>query len=390
MAATELDQTDAASPSGGGRAGWGPVVMAALALPCGGQAQTSTEPMGNGAVALRWLIYEDWQPGLRRIAVSSPAFQVRTPEVGPWSLEAQLATDSVSGASPRWHSSISGASRMQDKRRSADLAVSREQDQSRWTLRSAMSEENDFRSKALSVQRRLSSDDNNRTWTVGAGTTHDRIGSSDDPALDRGRRTTEVEVGITQAVSRTDLVQLTVMLSRGVGYYDDPYKRPDRRPDQRRQVIGMLRWNHHAESWGVTVRNSLRLYQDSFGIRGITAQVEPVWTPTPDVSFGPLLRYYTQRAAWFYFDPVYSFVGAPNPPGFPAADGPASADQRLAAFGALALGFRVVLRLPDGWSSDVRLERYEQRGSWRLGGPGSPGLLPFSAHFVQWGLTKKF
>jgi hypothetical protein len=39
---------------------------------------------------------------------------------------------------------------------------------------------------------------------------------------------------------------------------------------------------------------------------------------------------------------------------------------------------------------DVKGEYYEQRAGWRLGGTGSPGLLPFKATFVQLGLTKKF
>ena len=96
----------------------------------------------------------------------------------------------------------------------------------------------------------------------------------------------------------------------------------------------------------------------------------------------PSLRYYTQSAADFYFDP-------PFPQGFVFGQ-PYSADTRLSAFGALTSGVSIVKRLPDGWSFDVKLDFYRQRSDWRLGGGGSPGLEPFSARWIQTGVSKTF
>ena len=42
------------------------------------------------------------------------------------------------------------------------------------------------------------------------------------------------------------------------------------------------------------------------------------------------------------------------------------------------------------WSADLKAERYEQRSHWRVGGTGSPGLAPFSATFVQFGVSSRF
>jgi hypothetical protein len=36
------------------------------------------------------------------------------------------------------------------------------------------------------------------------------------------------------------------------------------------------------------------------------------------------------------------------------------------------------------------MERYEQRGSWRVGGTGSPGLEPLRARFLQWAFLHRF
>lgn len=386
MAATD----DAGSGAPRGAALWAAAVGAALALPGTSAAQVEGDPT-QGQAGIKWLSYRDWQPGLDRIRVEAPAMQVRTPVVGGWSAEAQATIDSVSGASPRWHSAVSGASRMSDERRAGDVKVTRHLDRATWSVGAAMSDENDFRSRTASLQGSVASEDNNRAWSAGLALTLDRIGSSDDPALAERRRTTEFSLAVTQALSRTDIVQAALGHSAGKGFYSDPYKRPDLRPRSRHHSTLTLRWNHHVEAWNVSLRSSWRYYRDSFGIRSHTLQFEPVLQAAPRITLTPSLRAYTQRAAWFYFDPVYSYLGEPFPPGYtdpPSA--PLSADHRLSAFGALTLGMKVALQLPDEWSADLKFERYEQRGGWRVGGSGSPGLAPFSARFVQVGLARRF
>ena len=112
----------------------------------------------------------------------------------------------------------------------------------------------------------------------------------------------------------------------------------------------------------------------------------------PVVSITPSVRFYSQSAAKFYFDPVYDpSVGAPYPPGY-FTNPPefASADQRLSSFGAITLGLKVSVNLTPDWSADLKGERYEQRSKWRVGGAGSPGLDAFSATFMQVGVNRRF
>jgi hypothetical protein len=196
---------------------------------------------------------------------------------------------------------------------------------------------------------------------------------------------------VTQALSRRDIVQFGLTHARGEGHYDDPYKRIDRRPGTRHQSIALVRWNHHFEDSDITLRSSYRSYRDSFGVRSHTLTFEPVFTASERVTITPSLRLYTQTAARFYYDPVYSFVGAPFPAGyFESTPTYLSPDHRLSAFGAVTWGVKVAARIGDLWTADLRLERYEQRSDWRIGGPGSPALARFSARFVQWGLTRQF
>ena len=364
------------------------MVAAALALPGAAPAQTGPGP---ALVGVRVLNYHDWQPGLDRIRVNSPALTLQTPVGDRWGVETALTTDSVSGASPRYHSAVSGASRMNDRRRAGDLRITRYEERSSWSLGMAGSHENDFRSRALSAQGSWSTADNNRTWTAGIGHRLDRIGSVNAPDLDERRRTLELAVGVTQALSRRDLLQIGITHANGHGYYSDPYKLPDLRPDSRRQTSATVRWHHHLEGWDTTLRASYRLYGDSFGIRSHTATLEPVVALAPGVTLAPSVRLYSQGAASFYYNPVRAYSGVPAPPGyFDGPPVPLSADQRLSAFGALTLGLRLAVEFGDGWQADIRIERYEQRSAWHLRGQGSRGIDPFSASFVQWGLVRRF
>jgi Protein of unknown function (DUF3570) len=380
----------AATEANSGATRWQLLLAASLALPGVAMAQDLAGP-GPGVVAFKWLHYRDQQPGWRRINVSAPSLWISTPLGPSWELQTSLTADSVSGASPRYHSSVSGASRMKDERRAGDFKLTHFGVASALSAAVASSDENDFHSRALSAQARWDSDDRNRSWNLGAGLTLDRIGSSDDASLADKRRTVELSAGLTQALSRTDLVQLQLTHAAGHGHYSDPYKRLDSRPRSRYQSSALLRWNHHIEATDITVRSAYRGYRDSFGIRSHTLSVEPVWQAGQRITLTPSLRLYSQTAARFYYDPVYSFAGAPYPPGY--LESPPqylSPDQRLSAFGALTLGLKLAMKFDAHWQGDVKLERYEQRSAWRVGGPGSPGLAPFSARFITLGLQRSF
>lgn len=362
--------------------------MAALALP--GTAIAQADP-GPPSVAFKWLSYQDEQPGLKRIRVSAPALALNLPLGERWGAAATATADSVSGASPRWHSAISSASRMSDERRAGDVRFTRYFDRGSVSLGAARSDEDDFHSRTLSLTGQWRSEDNNRAWDAGIAATRDRIGSSDDALLDERRSTWEATVGVTQAWTRRDLLQATLTHRRGRGFFSDPYKRIDQRPREREQTIFTLRWNHALEGTELTLRTHYRGYRDSWAVRSHTLTLEGAWQATARLEVTPLLRLYTQTAARFYYDPVYSFLGAPFPPGYAEAP-PAllSPDHRLAAFGAATVGIKLAARLGEHWTMDLKLERYEQRSGWRVGGPGSPGLAPFSARFVQWGLARTF
>ena len=374
----------------------GSFTLAALALPgvMAAPAPVLAQSMPESAfVAVKVQAYNDWQPGLDRIKVVAPSIYVLAPFAGTWSIESTLVHDSISGASPRWHTNISGASRMEDKRTAVDVKVTRYFD--RWSigLRGSNSTENDYRSNAVALEARLSSPDNNTTWVAGVGVTRDTINPVNELVVNEKKDVTDVMLGVTQAWTKNDLVQANLSYVRGRGYFNDPYKLADIRPRSRDQIIALLRWNHfidgdNATLAGTTVRSSYRFYSDTFGVRAHTAQLEWVKPINDRFSVIPSARYYTQSAANFYFDPVYDpEIGEPFPVGNPKFFSP---DTRLSAYGAITLGAKVEWRIDQRWTADVKYERYEQHSAWRLGGNGSPGITKFSAQFVQLGISRRF
>lgn len=381
----------------------GGVLLATLLLPglavlgalSAAPAQAESAPEKT-TVAVKYGHYEDSQSGWNRVKVDAPQVYVQAPLAGDWALEASGVSDDVSGASPRMHTQRASASVMHDERKAGDLKVTRYLARAAVSASVAYSHEHDYDSRALGLDARWSSDDNNRSWTLGYGHTSDKIdnqASGINTAINRHKSVNELMAGVTQVLTPTDIAQLNLTRSVGNGYYNDPYKLFDQRPDSRNAWIGLARWNHHIDLFDASLRSSYRLYRDTFGVRSHTVGLDwaqPVgrWTVTPGV------RYYSQSAASFYFDPVLdaqgryddlaTFTHAASLPG------DKSADQRLAAYGAVTLSLKLSYAVTRDTVADIRLDTYRQAASLRAGGQGSPNLDALRATFVQLGLSHRF
>ena len=368
----------------------GSVVAAALALPLlglstPGTAQTLPE---HGQVSWRMLDYQDWQPGLKRVRVRAPAVHallpISSPDVGDWSLEASWIKDTISGASPRYHTQA--LTRLTDVRKAQEARVTRHRPWGNTSFGLSFSDEADYVSKVWSFNLSLPDESRNTTWHVGVARADDRIHTA--RIGDRNKQVTEWLLGLTQVLTPADIVQVNLTHSRGKGYFSDPYKALDNRPDSKRQTVLLVRWNHHFEESGLTARLSARHYQDSYRVKAQTFGAEFAWPLNEHLTLTPSLRLHNQSAASFYVDPVVP--GEPTIPEGLTSRSIISEDQRLSGFGARTLGLRLAWRIDADWTFDIKAEHYEQRGSWAWLSRGSPGLAPFSARFVQLGLARRF
>lgn len=382
------------------------VLLASLVLP-GLAALAALTPLRAAAenapekttIAVKYGTYSDSQPGWDRVKVEAAQLYVQAPIAGEWSIEGSWVGDSVSGASPRWHTQhtqISGASQMSDYRSAGDLKITRYLARAAVSASVAYSDEHDYTSSALGLDARWSTDDNNRTWTLGYGTSSDRIDNthSGGNVVNKRKRTHEFMGGVTQVLTPADIAQFNLTRSIGEGYYNDPYKTLDQRPNQRDAWIALARWNHYVSQFDASVRSSYRYYSDTFGVQSHTAGVEWV-QPSGRWTFTPGVRYYTQSAANFYLDPILDAQGqydqmAVFARAFSLLGKDQSTDQRLAAFGAVTLSMKVSYAFTPDTVADVKFETYRQAAGLHLGSAGSPGLDTFNAQFVQVGVTHRF
>ena len=373
------------------------LMAAALALPMlAPVAAVADSAPDRGLVALKHLDYLDSQPGKDRIRVRAPSLQVLAPIGADWSIGGTLISDAISGASPAYHSSALG--KLRDERNAGDLTITRYLPNGSLALGLNVSKEKDYLSRGFSLQASRSSEDKNTTWTAGIGFNSDAINPSNRTVSNESKKVTALLAGVTQVMGPRDIVQLNVTHNIGRGYFSDPYKVFDNRPRERNQSAALLRWNHHFEGPGSTLRSSYRYYTDSFGLRAHTLGLELVQPIDPFTgawaglgsgwSVTPSLRLYTQSAARFYVDADPST--APFPPNPPEGAVYFSEDHRVSAFGAHTWGLKLAKQINADWQADVKFERYGQRAAWRFFGTGSPGLQPFKARSVLLGVSRQF
>ena len=359
---------------------FGGLVMAAVALPGVMPTLAHAELAPEAAtVSLKSLSYRESQPGLDRVSVDALAANVVVPIGHQWSLDWTGVRDLVSGATPRKHTVVSSASHMSDQRFENGVKVTRYFERAAVGVNVSNSHEHDYTSNAWAIDGRLASDDQNTTFNAGFGRSNDDIHAYTMSKAET-KTSNDVMIGVTQAWSSLDLVQLNLTHKSASGFMTDPYKTADQRPDSRTASVVLARWNHHYLRRGTTVRSTYRYYNDSYGVSAHTVEAEYVMPMSQRLTLTPSGRYYAQRAASFYFDPN---TGNPTGTYF-------SADQRLSAYGAVTIGVKADWTINRAWGVNAKYERYEQRSDWRITGKGSPGLDAFSATFLQLGLNYRF
>ena len=337
----------------------------------------------KGVVSFAYADYRDWQPGTKRMEVQSPMLFVLLPLSDSLAVQGSLVYDAVTGASPSFYNVVSGASpAIGDYRTAGDLKFTKWF--GRWAVGvgGAFSTEQDYVSRAASLDVRYSTPDNNRTYAFGLAGAYDTIDSINNVAVGEHRRSWELMFGVTQALSAEAIVQTNLTYYTGRGYYSDPYKSLDTRPNHRRTFAWLTRYNQTFPAQNGVLQLTYRLLFDSFGDDSNMVAVAWVQNLPHGWSLTPNVRYYSQRAANFYYDP-------PFPIGF--AEGQNyTTDTRLAAFGAFTVGLTATKTFGEGWSTYAKYQFYRQRPDWYIGGSGSPGILEFSARWFEFGIAKTF
>jgi hypothetical protein len=382
--------TDKGDPSAALRA----LVHAALSLPILAiPAKVGAAEVGE--IGITVLGYKE--RGLMK--VTEPVLWTRAQFLEAWEVQASAAVDIVSGASPQLVSNatgrpvqtITGASIL-DHRKLGEVKLTRRIGEFALQGSAAYSKENDYRSRAFGIEGRMDLNQRNTTLALGYGQSNDRVRSSDDRTLDQPRDTREYLAGITQVISPTALVQSTVSVGRGKGWYNDPYKltftfypagspvlMADTRPDHRDTVAWLTRYRAHVPGVNGTLQADYRFYRDDWGIRAHTLEVAWQQALSERFALRPALRYYTQDAADFY-SPV---IPRPRPAIL-------SSDQRLASFGGLSPSLRAIVRFDNSLKLEATIGYVYNARNLRLGGGGSEAFEALRAYYAIIGLSRAF
>ncbi len=138
----------------------------------------------HGILELKYLDYRDWQPGASRMTVRSPSLYTLVPVNDTTEVEGSLVYDAMSGASPLYHNTLSGASGLgvTDYRTAGDAKVTKYFGDWSIGVGGVVSSERDYLSRGGSVDVRIFSDDRNRTYAFGIAGANDRINPPDSNA----------------------------------------------------------------------------------------------------------------------------------------------------------------------------------------------------------------
>lgn len=369
-------------------------MQAALALPIF-TAPARAGPIESGEAGLTLLGYRE--RGLMKI--TEPIAWGQAQLAGGWEVRASAAVDIVTGASPELVSNVRGrpvqtitGASVSDRRTTWDVKVGKRIGELTLAVSRAVSNEEDYRSRAYGFEGKLDLNERTTTLTAGYGRSADRVRSADDPTLDAPRDTREYLVGVTQVLSPVALVQSTVQWSRGRGWFNDPYKHtltfypdgdvpafaPDTRPGHRDSLAWLTRYRRHFPGARGTLQADYRFYRDDWGIRAHT--LEAAWSQSLGErwTLRPALRLYSQSPADFYAP----LVPRPAPAVF-------SSDQRLAGFGGISPSLRATLALDGGWRLEGTLGYVYNASSLRWG-RGSEAFEALRAVYGIAGISRAF
>jgi hypothetical protein len=182
-----------------------------------------------------------------------------------------------------------------------------------------------------------------------------------------GKQVADILLGVTQVLSRKDLIQVNFNLGKESGYLTDPYKllsvvdstgalvaSPnsyvyEKRPGDRSRTATYVRWSHQFNQ--DVLRLSYRLYNDDWGIHSSTIDAHYRWELGARHFLEPHWRHYQQTAANFYHTSLLNTQTVSY----------ASADYRLAEMTSTTAGIKYGWLLGKSSEMGVRVEQITQK-----------------------------
>ncbi len=336
--------------------------------------------------------YEDYAENVGRIHVATQGVYFESDIKSWFSLNANVISDAISGATPVGAPSTPGTNDvatavMHDHRYAGSITGNFKFGNNTLSPQIAYSKEHDYRSLGISLNDAIDFNEKNTTFSWGLSHTFDQIlpnppGADPSITSPRNKDSTEGLLGISQVLDQNTIVGANLTLGYSDGYLSDPYKRvlfddfpngnpltvfPENRPDYKFRQVVFLSGQHYFEPVKGAAELSYRLYHDSFGIVAHTATIEWHQKIGKHAILSPLFRYYTQTAADFYGK---EFPGDPtNPTVFPTPQY-YSSDYRVSAFDSYTFGIGLSVQVQKHVSLEIACKHYVMVGTDGVTNPG--------------------
>jgi hypothetical protein len=251
----------------------------------------------------------------------------------------------------------------------------------------AESREPDYVSRGWSVNTLTDFNEKNTTLRIGVAGTDDRVEVFFEPAY-LPKHTRSAIAGITQLLDPLTFVTVNLTVAGDDGYLSEPHKFVEKglelvpgivleesfgenSPNERQSASVYTAINRAVPKLHGAVEGSYRLYSDTYGIVAHTFELHWLQNIGPRLILEPLARYYTQKAARFYY---YNLDDTSIVPvRVPMGTAPYyTSDFRLSEEADFTLGLKATVKVADRLELVASFERFEMYGR--------DGVTPSSAY----------
>ena len=320
-----------------------------------------------------------------RVSVMAPSFSLSMDVGTDYNIKADLVNDSVSGATPTYKDSVSGASgtsgsgnyvygnqAFNDNRTAGSLLVTRRlENRDELTFGVDVSSESDYESQTGSLEYLHYTDkSHNRAIIAGVGLTFNEIvnrgtdaasGASSD-SREESSNSVNLELGLSQVLTQKSAIKVTAFAIGDSGYLTNPHANVVRDYNGANKRLVTEKRPDSRVAYGADVQLATKLledvsflaeyryYSDDWQITSNTVDSNFYYKLNKSFTFGTGLRYYSQTGASFYNGAIDYFSNQQY----------ASSDERLSAFNAYTYKGSIDFKQTKKLSYNLGIEQYEQ------------------------------
>jgi len=370
--------------------------------------------MAEDYVSIQYVQYDENED---RASISSPSIEISKDFGVDYNLKLGFTADSVSGASPTWYDTTSGASAYSrgkdihkddvtyrninyedDRKAFSALFTTRFESRNELKVGINYSTENDYEARELSAEYLYYlGASKNQSLSFGLSYQDNEIDvvCIDNEACDTSSgasgktmdlNVVSAEIGFTQIINHNSLAKVSLFYINEDGYLSNPYMNVVRSDDPNSSFVDVVAENKPSKrvAYGLTLQytvaltdklssnSSYRFYDDDWDITSHTLSTELYYELGESWILGGGLRFYTQDEAKFYSA------------GYFGDEEYASSDKRIRPFDAMNYKISAEYKVSSALSINAGFNYYDQEDNYQ------DDLDNFNATYYNIGLKYNF